>query len=218
MTRRLIATLVIAMLASLTHAQICVNEFRISEPGTDTMNFVELAGGMAGGALDGHTLLSISTEFNPGEITFAIPLDGESFNADGFYVSDQTTSGVDYFGSPQAFVLVAGFTGMGGDDLDMDDDGVFDAAAPWSSVVAAVSLVDGDDNADVDYGFGVIVGPDGDFTPAHGFLTEDCGSTWEIGDFGDFSGDTPGATNVVPEPSAFALLLVGLVGIIRRRR
>ena len=162
MTRRLIAAIALTLVAAQAYGQVCINEFRISEPGGDMMNFVELGGGIDGDSVSAYTLLSISTEFNPGEITFATPLSG-MFSNGGFFVSDQNNGGADYFGSPQSFVLVDGFTGMAADDLDADDDGVFDAAVPWSSVIASVTLTDGDGDGtpDTDYGFGVLVGPDG---------------------------------------------------------
>ena len=228
MTRRFISALVLALVTSQAYAQICINETRISSPGADdnVNNFVELAGS---GSLSGHYLLSISTEFNPGEITFAFDLGAESIPADGFFLASgddmfypgltDFVTATDFFGSPQAFVLVESFTGAQGDDLDADNDGTFDAAVPWASIVDSVVLGDDDGTPDTTYTFGAPVIETGStFTPAHIFRSGDCGTDFSVGVFGDQSGDTPGATNIVPEPSAFALLLVGLVGIIRRRR
>ena len=201
------------------------NEIRISAASDDDVNnFFELIGS-AGESLDGLSVLTISGEFEPGTIDFAFDLTGNSIPADGFFLAsgDATfygaatdfVTGSDFFGSPGTFALVDGFTGAAGDDLDTDNDGTFDST-PWSSIVDTVSLVDGDGNADVSYGT-PIVGPDGDFAPAHIFRDEDGGGTFQIGLFGDSSGDTPGVANV-PEPGAVASSLVGLLALVLVRR
>ena len=196
---------------------------RLATP-TTTNNYFELAG-PAGESLDGLTVLSISGEFEPGEITFAIDLSGSSIPADGFFLAGgddmawpgvDLVTGIDYFGSPQSFVLVEGFTGTQGDDIDTDNDGTPETT-PWTSILDSVSLIDGDQDMDFQYGGGDVVGPNGNFPPAHIFRENDMAGAWMMGEFGDLSFDTPGVSNV-PEPAAASLLLVGLVALIRRRK
>ena len=206
-----------------------LNEIRISAPGDDddVNNFVEIAG-MAGESLDNLTLVSMSIEFEPGEISFAIPLTGETIPADGFllasgddmFYGDATdiNTGIDYFGSPQIFALLQDFTGAQGDDLDADNDGALDSA-PWAAIIDAVALLDGDGDMDFVYDPEIpTVGPDGNFPPAHAFRATDGDGAWNAGQFSDFSADTPGASNIIPEPSSALLALLGIVGLMARRR
>lgn len=44
-----------------------------------------------------------------------------------------------YVNNVHTFLLVSGFTGSVGDDLDLDEDGVLDAPLPWTSVVDGIS-------------------------------------------------------------------------------
>ncbi|UTW56560.1 hypothetical protein [Kordiimonas sp. SCSIO 12610] len=184
------------------------NEFRISSPGAgdNTSNFIELIG-EANQSLDGLTLLVLSGEFSPGTIDFAFDLTGSSTDADGIFVVGNPDSGIsfdagdlqasfDLFGSPTTFLIVENFTGNVGDDLDTNDDGTFDVT-PFGNIINGLSLVDGDDNPDVNYG-GIIVGPDGPFAPAHGFRIDNGVGEFTIGDFGDQFNDTPGELNREP--------------------
>lgn len=226
MTRQLglLLTCFFALHATVAQAAT-LNEFRISAGADDdTNNFFELAG-TPGESLDGLTVLSISNEFNPGEISFAFDLSGLSIPADGyflastddiFYGANELQTGVDFFGSPQTFAIVSGFSGAMGDDTDIDDDGTPETT-PWTSVVDAVALIDGDGNPDFIYAGGVAVGPDGNFPPAHGYRIPNGNGAWVQGTFGDTSIDTPGVANV-PEPSAVVLLLSGIALLMFRRK
>ncbi|MBM2578099.1 hypothetical protein JQC91_17465 [Jannaschia sp. Os4] len=183
-------------------ADVSINEFRISSAdGGDTSNFVELKTD-PGASLEGLTLLAVSGEFAPGQVDAAIDLSGAVADADGIVLianalnpalgeGDVAVEGLDFFGSPQTFLVVEGFTGAQGDDLDADDDGTVDAA-PWTSLVAGLSLEDGDDRADVNYADAVLPA-DGSFTPAAAARGED--GAFALLPFGDQGGDTPGAPN-----------------------
>ncbi|MGJ8686852.1 MAG: ExeM/NucH family extracellular endonuclease, partial [Spongiibacteraceae bacterium] len=178
----------------------------------DTSNFVELYTD-PGQSLDGLTLLVVSGEFSPGAVDFAISLDGAVADENGFVLVAQDTNpaleagdvgieSFDLFGSPQSFVVVDGYTGAVGDDLDVDDDGVFDTDV--GNVVASVSLVDGDTTTDVNYST-TVIGPDGSFTPAGGARDGDGTGDFAQLEFGDTSQDTPGESNdvVIPAVQAF---------------
>lgn len=182
-----------------------INEFRVSQPGADDDEFIELFG-PSSTSLDGLTLLVVSGEFAPGQIDFAFDLTGGATDADGIFfignaaldtgsfdAGDLTLSG-SLFGSPTTFLLVSGFNGAAGDDLDSDDDGVFDTT-PFSAIIDSVSIIDGDATPDVNFGT-VIIGPDGSFTPGHAFRSPD-GGAFVLGQFGDLSNDTPGAPNPI---------------------
>ena len=153
-----------------------INEFRVSEPGTDNNNFVELFTD-PGADLTGLTLLAVSGEFEPGQIDLAISLDGATADSDGIVLiaadgnlnlnaGDVAVAGLDFFGSPQTFLVVSDFTGAQGEDLDTNDDGTFDTT-PFAETLAAISLTDGDATPDVNYSTD-LVAPDGNFTAAGG--------------------------------------------------
>ena len=65
-----------------------------------------------------------------------------------------------------------------------------------------------------------MVGPDETFAPDHAFRDIDITGTFQIGEFGDRSSDTPGLSNVaIPEPSSLlALSSIAVAGATRRCR
>jgi len=128
---------------------IAINEFRISSGGSsdDTSNFVELLAN-PGQSFEGLTLLALSGEFEPGQVDYAISLDGAAADENGYLlIADETNTalgagdvgvaGLDFFGSPQTFLLVDGFTGSVGDDLDVDNDGTFETSV--GNVITSLS-------------------------------------------------------------------------------
>jgi len=184
-----------------------INELRVSSSGDsdDTSNFVELFGD-PGESVEGLTLITISGEFEPGTIDGGFAFGATTADAAGYFLIGNPGSGYsfdptdlqtefDFFGSPQTFLLVEGFTGAPGDDLDTDNDGVLDTT-PWTSIVDSVSLIDGDDTADVSYS-DVVFGPDGDFTPAGIAARPDGSDEYVQLAFGNQSDDTPGSANEV---------------------
>jgi hypothetical protein len=124
-------------------------------------------------------------------------------------------------------LLVSGFTGSVGQDLDVDDDGVLDMT-PWSAVVDCVGLDEGTaPNCALDDDFlfcSTRVGPDGTFVPGHVYRCADT-QAWTIGPFNPLGAtDTPGSANplCLSPPPDFAdeirtpcVPLVGEVAVVR---
>jgi hypothetical protein len=233
-----------AMLAlSATAASAAtINEFRRDHPGADTNEYFELAG-TSGESLSGLSFIIIGDGAGgSGVLETIISLSG-AVPSDGFFlaamntlgngaialrggdppsIDQDITSASDFENSDNVTaLLVGGLTGTTGTDLDTDDDGTLDTT-PWTNVIDAVGLI-GDTTSPVhvyatQYGF-TNAGPDGAFAPAHIYRVPDGSGSWLVGPF-DGGEDTPGVTNLVPEPASVALMLVaglGIVGCLRRR-
>ena len=193
---------------------ISINELRISSPNPsdNDSNFVEIFGA-EGTSLDGVSLVALSGEFNPGLVNFAFDLSGLTIDEDGFLlvanpgIANEIPQAVtetndlleefDFFGSPSTFLLVSDFTGSQDDDLDADDDGVFDSAI--GTVIDSVSLINDSGNPDVSYS-DTVLGPSGNFPPAGIARDVDGIGSFQPLAFGDFSADTPGFSNEAPPP------------------
>lgn len=190
-------------------AQVFINEIRIDQPSTDNDEFVELSGAPSA-SLDGLTYLVIGDGTGgSGVIESVTSLDGESLDAQGLFVAAESTftlgvadltANLNFENSDNVtHLLVAGFTGMNGQDLDTNDDGVLDST-PWTSVVDAVGLVESTTSGDQFYGATLgfqDVGPDGSFVP--GYVCRD-GAIFKIGEFSLGVDDTPGQANSCDGP------------------
>ena len=194
--------------------EVGINELRISSSGSgdDSSNYVELVA-EPGTSLDGLSLLVVSSEFEPGRVDFAFDLAGTTVDDDGRILvrnADLTTvipqaepeandvvASFDFFGSPSTFLVVDGFEGAQGDDLDTDNDGTPEGLT--GAVIDGVSLVDGDSTADVNYA-DTVVGPSGNFPPAGVARDPDSTGGFVQLEFGDVSQDTPGTENFPEEP------------------
>ncbi|KAA1260809.1 hypothetical protein LF1_33510 [Rubripirellula obstinata] len=118
-----------------------INEFVANHPSTDDDAFVEFffAGATGPTDLSSLTLLEIEGDFSAtagfGTIDRATTLG--TTDANGYYVSD-----VDAENGTLTFLLVTGFTGSVGNDLDTDDDGTVDLATlPWTTIVDSVAVI-----------------------------------------------------------------------------
>ena len=237
---KLLLTSCLALSTSLASAAIFINEIRLDMPGADNDEYIEFFSNAPGSdSVDGLTLIVIGdTGDNSGIIENVTSFAGitNAFADDPYFVVAEPTFSIgmadfttelNFENSDNVtYALVDGFTGMDGDHLDTDNDGVLDVT-PWSSVVDALSLqetVDGIPVADGDnhvYGLalgGAALGPDGNFVPGHAFRFGDGTGDWTIGGFGLGTDDTPGVSNPIPEPSSALLVLLGLVSLARRRR
>lgn len=192
-------------------AALAMNEIRIDQPSTDNDEFFELYG-TPGASLDGLTYLVIGDGTGgSGVIEEAVSLTGQVIPGTGFFVAaeatftlgvaDLTTS-LNFENSDNVtHLLVAGFSGAVGDDLDTDDDCVLDVT-PWTGVTDAVALIEEPNppaatecEYATDLGFPT-VGPDGTFVPGLVGRDPDGVGPWVIGPFDPIAGgDTPGSSN-----------------------
>ncbi len=203
--------LVLAGGASGQTADPLINEFVFNHAGTDTNAFIEIYGAPDTDYL-GYAVLEIEGDGSGAGVIDAVLPVGTT-NAGGFWVSDE-----DAENGTVTLLLVEGFTGAPGDDLDSDNDGVRDSA-PWTRVVDSVAVADGD-SGDWTYstttltpGYdGMAFAPGGASRIPNGTDT-DAVSDWVRNDFDGagfpgFAGtpevgeayNTPGAVNALIEP------------------
>ncbi len=202
-------------------AQIKINEIRTDMPGGDTDEYFELKGA-PGTSLNGYTYLVIGdgSVTSCGTIESVTPLDGYSIQADSLFAAlkagdANTLTGYDaslamnFENSDNVtHMLVLGFTGTDGQDLDTLDTGTFDTT-PWTSIVDCVGLDEGTtpNCAGDEYLYcATTVGPDGSFVPGHVYRCSDLVNQWVIGQFTLGIDDTPGSPNpscLNPPPDVF---------------
>ena len=114
-----------------------INEVVIDHIGADDHEFIEIFGEASGDYSTHHiVVLDGSAAGNPGAINFAAQPDlvnGGSSWTTGFLLPDSLEN------QSQTILLVTGFTGLEGDDLDTDDDGVLDTT-PWNTIDDAIAF------------------------------------------------------------------------------
>lgn len=185
-----------------------LNEIGISDTGVDA-EFFEVVG-PAGTDLLGLNLLVVSgiedltfgDGIFEGQVIAQINLAG-TIPGDGFWAAmspeAETTYGViGDQGFPDntlanisaTYLLVSGFTGMIGDDLDADNDGTLDSA-PWTAELDSIAVID--DDSPLVYS-ATVVGPDGSFLPPGVERCPDGTGDWFQLEFNPENG-TPGAAN-----------------------
>ncbi len=200
-----------------TPPNVKISEIRIDESGLlpDPNEYFELKGN-PGTLLNGCTYVVIgdgSAALGSGVIENFINLNANLIPADGFFVcakpsyalsggvADLETTFVNFENSDNVtHMLVFGFTGAIGQDLDTNDDGVLDVT-PWTNMLDSVALIESAviPPVNTEYAYGdVRVGPDPNgFVPSQASY---CPSTqiWTIGPF-DLANspgfDSPGAPN-----------------------
>lgn len=213
LTRLLAAGFLIA--ATTASAQVKINEIRTDHTGTDTDEYFELSGSPFT-SLAGYWYIVIgdaSADPRCGNIESITDLSTWSIQADGFLClnnSSATETLTGYDGEvPLIFensdnvthLLVTGFTGSAGQDLDTNDDGTLDVT-PWTSVVDCIGLDKGTtptcmgSTSEEHIYCANRIGPDGAFVPGHVYRYSDT-QAWAIGLFSapPFTTDTPGTTN-----------------------
>ncbi len=187
-------------------AQIVINEFVLNHTGPDTHEFVELLGA-PNTDYSALTILEVEGDASRGIIDGVFPVGATDSNG---YWSTGFMSNVVENGSV-TLLLVSGFSGFLGGDLDSNDDGVIDNT-PWTALVDGVSVVDGG-GGDSAYSTAVLApGFDGNpFTPGGASRIPDgvdtnTASDWVRNDFDGaglpgFSG-TPDAGEAINTPLA----------------
>ncbi|HRK21465.1 MAG TPA: PEP-CTERM sorting domain-containing protein [Fimbriimonadaceae bacterium] len=145
--------------ATGAHAQF-IAEIGINPPGTDNgSEYIEIQG-TAGASLAGLAIIQIEGDAgaaNPGNVDSVVNLGSFSFGSNGLLLvrDANTTIGagpeagtnvvVQDFApdlenaDAQTWMLVNGFSGAAGNDLDTNNDGVLDST-PWTSVIDAVGF------------------------------------------------------------------------------
>jgi len=188
-----------------------INEFSASTTGTD-VEFVEVFGPPSTD-LSTLTILEVEGDFS-GTVTGTIDevVAVGTTDANGFWLGNLAANALE--NGTLTLLLVEGFSGALGNDLDTNDDGVLDVN-PWTRIVDSVSVNDGG-ATDLTYGVPVLgVSYDGQpFAPGGASRIPDGADTdaaanWVRNDF-DLAGipgftgtpvfgeayNTPGATNV----------------------
>jgi endonuclease/exonuclease/phosphatase family metal-dependent hydrolase len=173
-------------------AQAIINEIRIDQPSDDNDEYFELAG-TPGTSLHGLTYLVIgdgAAAAGSGVIEAVVSLTGQTIPPSGFFVVAESTftlgtanlvTSLNFEnGDNVTHLLVQGFTGSNGQDLDTNNDGILDLT-PWTAIIDAVALI-GAANSELVYST-TTVGPDGSFVPGHVFRSPDSTGDFQIGNF-----------------------------------
>ncbi len=183
------------MLSSIAGAGPRLSEIRIDQPGPDTGEFFEIAGD-PGMDLSGYSYIVIGDgdegRGGSGVIETWITLEGRRLNSEGLVVVE-TAEACFENADNVTHMLVWGFRGRLGQDLDDDDDGILDHQ-PFDEVTDCVALVATDPDLAGDRIYSETrVGPDRGFVPAHVFRD---GNTWVIGSYEIQDDNTPGRDNL----------------------
>ncbi len=213
---------------------LVINEIRIDQPGADRDEFFELAGA-PGASLDGLSYLVIGDGAGgSGVVEAVVKLSGRQLSATGLFVAAEAgfslgaadlVTGLNFEnGDNVTHLLVRGFSGALGDDLDADDDGVLDVL-PWDEILDALALLDDPLGGDRFYA-ATRLGPVDGKVPPHVYRAYDGSGAWLAG--AAWGEDSPGmarpagshvqgggqggmAPLPVTEPSLAWLLAAGLV-------
>ena len=226
-------TILAVLFASLVVNAAVINEIRIDQPGADTDEYVELHG-IAGESLDNLSYLVIGDQgSNQGYIEAVVNLNGYQVAADGFFLiaesSFSLSPNVDLITTLNfenndnvTHMLVSNFTGQLHDDIDGNDDGLIDNSL-WGNVIDSIALLDNPVGGDIIYSANTI-GPQAGHSPAHVYRDIDQVGAWQPGkpeigvDDSPRMARTNGPVTSVPEPDTLALLLPGMVILLRCQR
>ncbi len=199
-----------------------LNEFVFNHVGTDTHEYVEVVGD-PNTDYSAFTIVGIEGDGTGSGVVDNVITVGTT-NAEGYWVTD--FFGDAFENGTITVLLVEGFSGATGVDLDADNNGVLDTT-PWERIVDDFAVSDGG-ASDVTYS-AVVLAPGfggNPFTPGGASRIPDASDTdsandWMVNDFDGeglpgFSGtpvsgeafNTPGATNVaVPTGPATGVII-----------
>jgi hypothetical protein len=141
--RALVGMALLALLASASTVALAatdplLNEFVFNHTGTDTSEYVEVAGDPETD-YSSFAVLQIEGDGTGAGAVDSVHTVGTT-NADGYWTPGLLSNVFE--NGTVSLLLVEGFTGAAGDDLDTDDDGTLDST-PWSRIVDAVAVSDG---------------------------------------------------------------------------
>ena len=120
-------------------SRLLISEFVFSHAGVDTNEFIEVLGNPLMDFSD-HTFLILEGDTTgAGRIEFAVALG--TTDSSGYYKSDYFDNTMQ--NGSQSLLLVRGFNGVLGSDLDQNDDGVLDNQ-PWDQLIDGISVTDTD--------------------------------------------------------------------------
>ena len=232
MKRMAIAVVASLVLVSSASALPIINEFVANHISTDTNEYAEVLD-LPNTDLSDFTIVEIE-----GDSSSALgAVDDFTFNlgttdANGLWWTGFQNNLLE--NGTKTLLLVEGYFGVVTDDIDVDDDGVIDNPR-WAAIIDSVAVFDGG-AADLTYSPTVLdntlLGAGG-FPPGGASLIPNGVGPWQANNFDGagipgFPGsldvpagevlNTPGAPNVVPEPSMLAILATGMVLGLRRRR
>lgn len=217
-TRLAPSLLALVLLVAPTPATAQVfNEIRTDQSGTeDPDEYVEIAGA-AGLDLSGLSIIVIGDDAgnSSGVIEEVIDLNGSSIDDNGYFVISKPSFSLGTADLSRdlnfeeddnvTFLLVEGFSGANGDDLDTNDDGMLDTT-PWTRIVDLIAMIEQENPpASTEYHYGPpTVGPDGEFSPAHVYRCSDGSAAgfYKLGDYDPSAAglDTPGSANTSCPP------------------
>lgn len=153
-------------------------------------------------------------------------MSGYAIAADGFFLAAESSfelgGTVDLVtalnfenGDNVTHLLVSGFSGSLGDNLDTNNDGILDST-PWLSILDSVALLETFGLGDGIYSPHQVGVGDGT-VPAHVYRGPDSRGPWHIGTL-NTAEDSAGHTNVTaPEAPSLALMGLGLLVLGARR-
>ncbi|MCE2882443.1 MAG: hypothetical protein LW636_08820, partial [Planctomycetaceae bacterium] len=207
---------------AMADAPLRLNELRIEQPGADLDEYIELAGAPGESLNDVSIIVIGDDDFalpgqQSGSIEMVVSLAGQSVASSGFFVVGEPTlslavpnlaTSLNLEGGDNLTVLVVrGFSGALGQDLDTNNDGTLDAT-PWTSIVSSLAIVA---NASPDgvtneyYYSTTTIGPDAGLQPSAAWLCANT-SQWNLGTADPFAGvDSPGAANQTCVPQGIII-------------
>lgn len=159
-------------LAAVTsaNAEVKFSEFFVNPPGSDNgFEFIELVTDIPNMNMDGYTIVIIEAEgAASGTIDVALSLDGQKTGSNRLFLWRDATQVLipapdpnteifvqdfspDLENGAQVYLIVKGFTGFIGQDLDLDGNGILDPLEgvgefPWTEVVDVIGVAE-----EVDY-------------------------------------------------------------------
>ena len=116
-----------------------INEFVVDHTGSDTETYVEIFGS-PNTDYSAFSVIEIEGDTTGAGVIDEVVALGTT-NATGHFAT--TLGAFDAENGTITLLLVEGFSGSAGTDLDTDNDGTFDVALPWTSLVDGVATSDG---------------------------------------------------------------------------